>query len=500
MRLPGPTLAAALTALATLFGACVAQEPSAPPDTPGTPASAPSPTAWPAPSPIASGPLTAADVARLLRSAICWYDDPSLAASCLPPSSETVEAIESMGRSGDPRFVAPLVDMRWLDAGWERWVEDALEAITGERFDDPRRWYEWQAAGQPRLPDGYLPWKGHLLSLIDPSYAGLLSGDPAAGLRPDLLLWGGTAVDEVAPLRDPVFVHRLEERYLLADDVVFGLVLDGRARAYPRRIVGWHQLIEDEIGDETAAIVFCPPCGGAVAYDPRVDGERYDLGISGLIYESRSLLFDSQSNSLWDAFTGRPVLGTLLNREIELQQRTLVTTTWADWAARHPNTSVLALDTGHVRDYSAGAALRGDPQAPAPAFPVRELDGRLPAKEPVLGLLVEGEARAYSVEHVRAAGIVHDTVGELAVVLLSEGAGAAIGVYRAGGLKVSELTLSSGDLIVIGDDGGDGTRWFMEEEALVSTVDGRRYAAVSRREGYWFTGSGVHPETTIWGE
>ncbi len=309
MRLRGPLLAAAVTALTALLGACVEQDrtpPASPAATPAAPAPA---TASPAPSPTASGPRTEADVARLLRSAVCWYDDPALAASCLPPSSETVAAIESMGGSGDARFVAPLIDMRWLDVGWERWVEEALVAISGEQFDDPRRWHEWAAAREPRLPEGYRSWKGRLLSLVDPAYAGLLGGDPAAGaplarLRPELLLWSGTVVDEVAPLRDPLFVHRLEERYLLAADVVFGLVLDGRARAYPRRIVAWHQLVEDEIGGEPVAIVFCPPCGAAVAYDPRVDGERYDLGVSGLIYESRSLLFDSQTNSLWDAFSG----------------------------------------------------------------------------------------------------------------------------------------------------------------------------------------------------
>ena len=510
MRARGPLLAATLTALAALLAACVEREQAAP--TPASTAAAPaaSPPAPATPAATERTPLTEADVAGLLRRAVCWYRDPGLAASCLPPTSETVEAIESMGRSGDARFIAPLIDMRWLAVGWERWVEDALEAITGQRLDDPRGWYEWAATQEPRLPSGYVPWKGRLLSFIDPALAAFfpddgLGGERAprpspGGLRPDLLLWSGAGVNEVAPLREPAFAHRVEERYLRPDDVVFGLLLNGRARAYPRRILAWHQLVEDEVGGDPVVIVFCPPCGGAVAYDPRTGGERYDLGVSGLVYDSRSLLFDGQTNSLWDAFAGRPVWGALLEREIELERYTLVTTTWDDWSRRHPNTSVLDLDTGHVRDYSPGAALRGDPESPVPAFPTGEPDARLPVKEPVLGLVVEGEARAYPVARMRELGILHDTVGGVALLLLSEGPGAAIRVYRSGALEVTELTTSGGDLIVIGDDGGEGTRWFVQEEALVSTVDGRRYASVPRREAYWFTWSNTHPETTIWGE
>ena len=165
------------------------------------------------------------------------------------------------------------------------------------------------------------------------------------------------------------------------------------------------------------------------------------------------------------------------------------------------NSCILAtVAAANVRDYAPGAALRAEFASPEPAFPTSALDGRLTPKEPVLGVTVEGEARAYPVERARERGIVHDTVGDVAIVLLSEGAGTAIRAYRSGALEVTALDASSVDLIAIGDDGGDGTRWFVQEGALVNTTNGRRYEALPRSELYWFAWAQTHPATSIWGQ
>ena len=116
-------------------------------------------------------------------------------------------------------------------------------------------------------------------------------------------------------------------------------------------------------------------------------------------------------------------------------------------------------------------------------------------------MVVEGEARAYDVERVRRAGIVHDTVGGVPLVLLTEGPNAAIRVYGAGALEVTGLSVRDRDLTATGDDGGDGTRWFVQEDALVSTTDGRRYGPRASAGGLpGWAWSGTHPQTTVWGE
>src|SRR5690606_30179171 len=104
-------------------------------------------------------------------------------------------------------------------------------------------------------------------------------------------------------------------------------------------------------------------------------------------------------------------------------------TTWGDWSERNPDTRVLSLNTGHVRDYDEGAALTSEAAIDAPRLPVPALDGRLPAKERVFGLVVGGEARAYPLSAVEAARIVHDTIGGREVVLVSLGPGTGVTVY-----------------------------------------------------------------------
>ncbi|MEE8421675.1 MAG: DUF3179 domain-containing (seleno)protein [Dehalococcoidia bacterium] len=500
-----PLLLATAAALALLAAACAEREPASPPPavtSPPAAATATQQSSTATPAPTAQLTLTAAQVLDLMRSAVCWNDDPALAASCLPPQATTIEAIEAMGRSGDRRFIAPLIDMRWLAVGWARWVDEALEALTGLPFDDPLDWYAWASTQAPQLPAGYAGWKGHLLSFIDPAYIDLLATETTplslSTLRPDLLIWAGAATNEVEPLRAPSLVHRVEERYLNAGDVVFALLLNGEARAYPRRIVAWHELVADEVDGDPVVIAFCRPCGGAVAFDPRVGEQRYTLGASGLVHDGRTLLFDEETGSLWDPTTGEPVAGPLLGEGIVLDRYPLVTTTWDDWATRHRNTFVLDLDTGFVRDYAPGAGLRDEPQSDKPEYPLTPSDRRLAAEERVIGVVIDGEARAYPAAALRERGILHDTLGETAVVLLSEGPGTAVRIYRSGGLEVEDLGEGDGGLIARGDDGGDGTRWFVQEDALVSVIDGRRYPSVLTTELYWFAWARARPSTTIW--
>ena len=155
-------LAAAALALATLLASCVAEDE---PEPTSTPTELPTAAGAPATSTAGAettGPLSDAEVTALLERAVCWLEDPELAASCLPPDADALEAIAAMGASGDLRFVAPLIDMRWLDLGWGGAVEDALEEITGERFEDPYAWYQYFYRAP--VTAGYIEWKAALLA------------------------------------------------------------------------------------------------------------------------------------------------------------------------------------------------------------------------------------------------------------------------------------------------------------------------------------------------
>ena len=486
---------------------------------PATPAATAAPTATAAPpAPTATAapeetphlerrtasqePLDEEGVAELLRRAVCWYDHPARAANCVPPTEGSARAIADLGLSGDPRVVAPLVDMLWLEVGWARWVEEALESLTGERLPDARSWSAWVARESPPLPEAYQEWKGRLLSIVDPRFATVLSRGRAHEPRIDELLWTSVRLGGLPPLEEPATVHRVEERYLDGGDAVFGLQLDGEARAYPERIVAWHGAVHDEVGGRGVLILHCLPCGSAAAFEAEVAGRERRLVASGLVYRSRMLFADEESGSLWDPVSGRALTGPAFEAGERLTPLPLRRTTWEAWAESHPSTRVLALETGFLRDYDAGAALAADDASEGPLYPAEPLDGRLPPKERVLG--IEMPVGATRVAHalplagVEDAGITTLSLGGAALVLISHGPGSGAAAYHAPPEPIERLVRTEA-LGLLAVDSGE-QRWFVSEEGLVSTLDGARLASVPTRTAYWFAWAAAMPESGFSGD
>lgn len=496
-----------LCALALVAAACVASEPAPEVATPAgvtveatatpaaTPSPAPTPSPTPTPSPAVQPPrsLDDAGVAALLRRAVCWHDDPARAAECVPLTAATARAIEELGRSGDARFIAPLVDILWMQIGWERWVENALERITGERLPDPQSWSVWVAERTPPLPAAYQDWKGRLLSIVDPRFAEVLAEGRAHEPRVEELLWTSVRIGGLPPLEMPATVHRVEERYLAGDDVVFGLQIGGEPRAYPERIVAWHGAVRDEIDGTPVLLLHCVPCGSAAAFEAELGGRERRLVAAGLVYRSRALFVDEETGSLWDPVSGRALTGPAFEAGERLRPLPLRRATWSEWSAIQPATRVLALETGFLRDYSAGAALQAEAEAPGPLYPAAPLDGRLPPKERVLGIELDGAAHALPLADLEVAGITTLNLGGSELVLLSRGPGSGVAAYHAPPAAIEELALTESLGLLAVDS--EGERWFVSDERLVSSLDSARLSTVPTRTAYWFAWAGALPET-----
>lgn len=495
-----PTAVALLLAtsvLAAALGGCVAEElPSVTPEATPTrvfrPVAASLETATPPP------PLTEGEIDAVLRSLVCWYDDPALAQECLPPGEEFLATMQRIALSGEQRFVVPLVDMLWLDVGWERWVREALERLTGERLASADEWYAWAFEERPPLPEDYGEWKGRLLAVIDPTLRDLIPDEPVAGgPGPESLVWSLLRANAIPPLVEPPTVHRVEELYLADLDVVYAVEVDGVQRAYPDRIIGWHGSVADTVNGVRILLWHCPVCGGAVVFNRLAsDGQAYDFVASGLVWESRRLYRDEQTNSLWDAVSGRAVAGPLAEAGIHLVPRVSVRTTWGDWSERHPNTRVLSLDTGFVRDYGEGAYRLDAVQGPErPAFPLAHLDDRLPPMTPVFAVTVNGQRKAYPLAAVESAGLLADSVGGTDILIVSSGSGRGATAYATQGTAFIGLSGPPADRILTD---GDELTWFVSEERLVNTRNSRVRSSVPSQTAYWFAWSGAFPGTAVW--
>lgn len=344
------------------------------------------------------------------------------------PAERRRAAFEELEREPDPRALAPLVDLlRFADTREEWWsILDAAGAVLGEDLRELER--PWRnltarlADGAPSLPPGYAGWKGELLArCVDPRYRELLPHDAASSVRLDEVVWGGVRVDGIPPLVDPASIPADEAGWLRGDEPVFGLALGGEARAYPLRVLDWHEMADDTLGGVPFALAYCTLCGAGIAYDRRVGERVLTFGTSGLLMRSNKLMYDRETRSLWNQMTGEPVIGELVGSGIELAVLPIVLTTWGAWRGRHPETSVLSLDTGHERRYELGAAYGDYFGSAETMFPVpSDADGATP-KERVFVLRDGPRSVAFPLPALRAAGgVANHRVGLRAVVVVTD--------------------------------------------------------------------------------
>jgi hypothetical protein len=149
--------------------------------------------------------------------------------------------------------------------------------------------------------------------------------------------WGGVGINGIPPLRSPATIPAADAGWLRDDHVVFGIVIDGAARAYPKRILAWHELALDQLGGVDLTIIYCTLCGTVIPYDSRLGDRRFTFGTSGLLYRSNKLIFDDETGSLWSSLDGTPVVGPLVNQGLRLTFHPVVTTTWGSGSASiHP--------------------------------------------------------------------------------------------------------------------------------------------------------------------
>ncbi|MDT8385607.1 MAG: DUF3179 domain-containing protein [Gammaproteobacteria bacterium] len=228
------------------------------------------------------------------------------------------------------------------------------------------------------------------------------------------ILSGGPLRDGIPAIDRPRFVAAREAGFLKDDDRVLGLVLSGIARAYPIRILNWHEIVNDRFDGEAVVISFCPLCGTGTAFRPG-QGKAKTFGVSGLLYNSDLLLYDRETESLWSQILAKAVSGTLHGERLQLLP--LEHTTWRDWRERYPGTLVLSTDTGHRRDYNR-SPYAGYETSGGLYFPVTRIDPRYHPKEQVIGIEIGGRFKAYPFgELARTTGEVIDEINGTKVII-----------------------------------------------------------------------------------
>ena len=239
---------------------------------------------------------------------------PGLASMLSDERSVRESAADALADNGSLSMVPALVDaVFFTPRSSRRQILGLLASLTGEELQDYYEWVEWVGAhGEIEPAAGYWDWKLSLLARIDPQYRTVFYQGAPTRIRLEEIVWGGVPLAGIPALDDPPTLAGSAARYLKKRERVFGLVLNGEARAYPVRILSWHELLNDRLGGEPIALSFCTLCGSGIFYLTRTpNGGAHRFDTSGLLYRSNKLMVDRQSRTLWSNLTGEPVLGRL---------------------------------------------------------------------------------------------------------------------------------------------------------------------------------------------
>jgi hypothetical protein len=332
-------------------------------------------------------------------------------------------------------------------------------------------------------------------------------GLPKPLLDPNQIESGGPPPDGIPAIDHPRFVRAADVNYLGDREAVIAVTVAGEERAYPIRILIWHEIVNDTVGGVPVAVTYCPLCNTAIAYDRRVGADVVDFGTSGELYNSDLVMYDRQTRSLWVQFLGQAVAG--VQTGTRLRAYTTQTVSWRDWRQAHPTAWVLSKDTGFRRDYGLNPYPGYDDIRRTPFLFHKPTDGRLPAMTRVVGLRAGNDAVAITFDALHKTPVIATTLaGQPVVVWLEPGTASpldddVVNTGRdVGATGVFQPALDGRILHFHTAPGGfrdeeTGSLWNIQGHATSGSLNGRALTPVAHVDTFWFAWAVFLPSTRM---
>ena len=358
-----------------------------------------------------------------------------------------------------------------------------------------RDWYKalWNSKAFEADPSYHL-FKSFLYRSIDERFERYFRNrEDQTRIRLDEVQWGGVLQDGIPPLRNPEMISAKQATYLGDDNIVFGIEINGDVRAYPKRILAWHEMFTDTIGGVDIAGVYCTLCGTIIPFKTEHNGKKYALGTSGFLYRSNKLMYDQATQTLWSTTRGTPVIGPLVDQGIELEYEAVVTTTWGEWKKRHPNTTVLSLNTGHQRDYGEGVAYNEYFSNDRLMFRTPFEDDRLKNKQEILALrfpAAPNQQLAIDTDFLSKNPLYENRIGAQKFIVLTDKSGA----NRVFDPQDKQFTNYDGDSTITDST---GQKWTVNESNLIAANSQETLSRLPYHRAFWFGWRAAFPETKL---
>jgi len=296
---------------------------------------------------------------------------------------------------------------------------------------------------------------------------------------------GGPGKDGIPALENPTFISESEATYLDDENLVIGYKVGTDIRAYPHAILDWHEIINDDVQGEAVAITYCPLTGTGIGWSRIVAGETTTFGVSGLLYNSNLIPYDRATDSDWSQMLLESISGTRSNQSIETFP--VVETTWATWKKMYPTTKVVSDNTGHSRNYSRYPYGDYRTDQEQLLFPITNYDTRLPFKQRVHGVIVNGTAKVYPVSDFSnsAVEIITDEFEGSQLLIVGHSAENFVTSFQLAVDDNNTYTAVQDQLPVIFED-ALGNQYDVFGEVVSGPAVGERLSPTISFIGYWF--------------
>jgi hypothetical protein len=320
---------------------------------------------------------------------------------------------------------------------------------------------------------------------------------------------GGPGRDGIPPLDHPRFVPTAAAgRFLTASEPVIAVAIAGQARAYPLQILVWHEIVNDTLAGEPIAVTYCPLCNTAIVYARALASHLLTFGTTGNLRNSDLVMWDRQTQSWWQQYDGRAIVGTLTGQQLTpLSSETL---SFADFRARYPQGDVLSRNTGFDRPYGQNPYVGYDAADQRPFLYNGRLDPRLPPLERVETITAGSDTVVLRFDSLRRHPVTAVTVGDLPAVVIfqpnvtspldarqirdSRNVGTASGFDRR--LAGRTLSFRSAAPGVVADV-QTGSRWDITGRAISGPLRGAQLHRLRDLQAFWFAVAAFVPRARL---
>ena len=322
------------------------------------------------------------------------------------------------------------------------------------------------------------------------------------------LISGGPPRDGIPPIDNPTFETIQEAKSWLKDDEPLIFVnINNKSKAYPLQVLIWHEIVNDEIADKKISVTFCPLCNASIVFHRTIKGKDYDFGTSGLLRHSDLVMYDRQSESLWQQFTGTAIVGDMLGEKLQMINSSIVS--FKDIYTNFTETKILSKDTGFRRDYGQNPYVGYDNINDSPFMLKTKVDSRLAPMIRVATISIDNKNKAYSYSKMKEINLLNDSFENQELILFyKENVTSALDKEEIAQSKYSGTVLiydsKLNDEILefyykenSFYDKQTNSKWNIFGKAIEGKLKGEQLKPIKHGSHFWFAWVVFKPETVV---